>query len=186
MIAFFALIENEEQRRFLERLYLDHGREMLAVAYAVLSDHGLAEDAVHNAFLYVASCRLDELERRSEPERRRFLLIAAKHRALNRLKRNRFEIPTDPADSVLNALKPEDDGALDALARKLERRELENRLAELPMIYRDTLYLSFFLGLDGMEIARVTETAPQTVYKRIERGKKLLRELLERGGERDE
>lgn len=184
MIAFFAFIENEEKRHFCERLYLDYGREMLAVAYAVLSDHGLAEDAVHNAFLYVASCRLDELERRSEPERRHFLLIAAKHRALNRLKRNRFEIPTDPGDTVLTVGRPLDDGALDALAQKLERRELEERLTELPMIYRDTLYLSFFLGLDGGEIARVMDTEPPTVYKRIERGKRLLRELLERGGER--
>ena len=99
MISFFAFIENEDERRFCERLYLDYGREMLGVAFAVLSDHDLAEDAVHNAFVYAAG-RLDDLRRRSEPERKRFLMLAAKHRALNRLKKSRFEIPNDPSSAA--------------------------------------------------------------------------------------
>ena len=185
MISFFAFIENEDERHFCERLYLDYGREMLGVAFAVLSDHGLAEDAVHNAFVYAAG-RLDDLRRRSEPERKRFLMLAAKHRALNRLKKSRFEIPTDPSSAVLADKRETTDDALDLLIEKCGRTELENKLNELPAIYRDTLYLSFFLGLDGGEIAGLTETSPQAVWKRVQRGKKLLGELLEKGGESDE
>ena len=78
------------------------------------------------------------------------------------------------------------DDALESLIEKCGRAELEAKLNELPTIYRDTLYLRFFLGLDGGEIAGLTETSPQAVWKRVQRGKQLLGLLLERGGESDE
>jgi len=41
-----ASIENDEQRSFAEKLYLDHRQLMISIAYNILGNHDEAEDVL--------------------------------------------------------------------------------------------------------------------------------------------
>lgn len=56
MIALYlSLIDSDESKDKFEELYLKYRRQMKIIAFKILGDEGLAEDAVHNAFLKIIS-----------------------------------------------------------------------------------------------------------------------------------
>lgn len=54
MLEFLAFIDDENERRLFEMLYLSYRKQMQAVARSILSNDADAEDAVHDVFLKLA------------------------------------------------------------------------------------------------------------------------------------
>ena len=56
MIALYlSLIDSDESKDKFEEMYLKYRKQMKKTAFKILGDDGLAEDAVHNAFLKIIS-----------------------------------------------------------------------------------------------------------------------------------
>lgn len=51
----FATIKNEKKRGKLEELYIAQASSMYKVAYRILDDEYLAQDAVHEAFINISN-----------------------------------------------------------------------------------------------------------------------------------
>ncbi|MBI3721390.1 MAG: sigma-70 family RNA polymerase sigma factor [Fimbriimonas ginsengisoli] len=106
----------------------------------------------------------------------------------------RRENPIRKADRLSDMLSGHDgethelaipaDGPLpDDLAIQEEfRRELQSALAEIPEVYRTAIVLCDLEELSYFEIAQAQHTTVGTVRSRIHRGRKLLREILQRKG----
>ena len=180
MLPFLALIDDPEERSLCERLYSTYGDEMLRLAMAELDSPSDAEDVVHDVFVYIAKNAIGKLAQRSESRRRRYLLIATRHRSWNLAKKNNirpriYEEPVAEYERISNS------EFLRLISSADAAQEVEAALSELPPIYRDTLYLRFVDGYGGRDIARTLGISEAAVWKRLERGKKLLAELIERG-----
>ena len=55
MLIIFAAIQNKENRSRLEALYEEHASRMYKVAYRILNDEHLAQDAVQEAFINISN-----------------------------------------------------------------------------------------------------------------------------------
>ena len=179
MIAFLDLIDNAEQRSFCEELYVKHRSEMLKLAMSELDDAAEAEDIVHDVFVYVAKNSIGRLSRFSDAEIRFYLLIAARHRAINRRRKLDRLLPLD---SPSQKIRPElaDRSVFGILEQRESEAEAKALLSGLSPIYRDVMYLRYVQQLSGREIAGLLSIKESAVFKRIVRGKKLLAERLGR------
>jgi RNA polymerase sigma-70 factor (ECF subfamily) len=74
------------------------------------------------------------------------------------------------------------DEALFAACDGVDIEEITACFAELPTIYRDILSLYFFHEHNTAQISRLLDMKESTVSSRLNRGRKLLIELLERRG----
>jgi RNA polymerase sigma-70 factor (ECF subfamily) len=171
----FALDEHDEQKRF-ELLALPH----LAAAFNLArwlthNDHD-AEDVVQDAYLRA----LRFFGGFQGGEVRPWLLAIVRNTCMTWLERNRPQRPTISFDKATPALAADEPGPESQLDADANRNLVRHALAELPEEYREALVLREMEGMSYKEIAAVTGTAIGTVMSRLARGRKLLREKLER------
>ena len=148
----------------LETLYRTYRSVMLQRALSVLGDHALAEDAVHEAFIRIAR-HIGRFESLNSDERRYLCTTIVKNAALNML-RDRgaaVELPdTLPAATGNTELSMDIDAAINALDEE----------------HRHVVLLRLRYGFDTFETARLLGIKQGTVFSRLSRAKKILREAL--------
>ncbi|NLB20153.1 MAG: sigma-70 family RNA polymerase sigma factor [Clostridium sp.] len=60
-----------------------------------------------------------------------------------------------------------------------EEKEILELVLSLPNRYKNSIYLYYFEGFSTEEIARILGKAPSTIRTQLERGRKLLRTLIQ-------
>ena len=81
-----AAIESDDERNFMEKLYIKHHAAMCARARSILRSRADAEDAVQSAFVRLIA-RAGELKGREPAALRSYLMVCARNAALDRLRR---------------------------------------------------------------------------------------------------
>lgn len=129
-----------------------------------------AEDVFQTVFMkYVLSSAAFQ-----SPEHEKAWFIRVTLNACRDLLRSLFRRQTVPLEELLDL--PDDGGGE-------EDREVLGAVLELPVKYRDVVYLHYFEGYTAPEIGRLMRKNVNTVYSLLGRAKALLRERL--GGEED-
>jgi len=153
-------------------VYRSYGKLVYAVAYKVLGDRGLAEEATQQAFLkaWRAADSFD-LNRELGP----WLASIARRAAIDVYRREAVRV-TDPLDSVAPgdpalATEPEQATLYDAW-------EVRQAVEELPDDEQEIVRLQHFEGLTHVEIAQRIGVAVGTVKSRSFRAHKRLATLL--------
>lgn len=184
LIISTVLTEGDEDRLFLEGLYVRYQRQMIHVARSLLASSEDAEDCVQEVFLHLVRKGLPRLRQlANEEDLRNYLLKAAKNAALTQLRRNRhdkqFREEAERAESArVSELSNED--FLETICRHTEYEACLHAIQALPPVYRDVLYQRFVLDLTIPEIAALQGKKRETVKKQVVRGKKLLLKKLRR------
>lgn len=161
-----------DKNRFVE-IYETYRYLMMKVAYDVLQDRFLAEDAVHNAFVKIAD-KIGQLEKMQEADIKRYLIIVTKNAAIDiwrkRKIRSEKEVELDAAREQKLIMEKAESGidfeVLDAFQR-------------LPGIYSDVFLLKYAHFFENNQIAEALHITESTVRQRIARGKVLLKKELE-------
>jgi RNA polymerase sigma factor (sigma-70 family) len=154
-------------------VYSDYGRLVYAVAYRVLADRGLAEEATQQTFLkaWRAAGSLDE-GRDIAP----WLVSIARRAAIDVYRREAIR-PADslelvqPGDPALVSAPPSAEGVYDIW-------EVRRAVEELPAEEREIVRLQHFEGLTQGQIAQQLELPVGTVKSRSFRAHKRLASLL--------
>ena len=162
----------------LGQLFREHGRRALGLAYDVLGDHALAEDAVQDAFV-----SLWERAHLIEPGRGRVaaLLMTIVHRRAIDALRSRAQrgASGEPVEEAIDERAAELlDRVLDSLASERTRLHMRESLASLPAEQREAVELAYFRGLTHSEIASATSAPVGTVKSRLRLGLGKLRDSL--------
>ncbi len=185
-----AFIDNEDERRLFEVLYLSYREQMHSIAKSILLNDADAEDAVHDAFLKLAKKHMPTISRiEDERDRRNYLLKMTKNTSLN-MKRDRKPI-VDPYDQAVNAFAArnagiDDDTFINTLCNHIESKRVIEAINGLDPVYKEMLYYHFVLEMTIPQAARALGRKEQTVKKQLVRGKKLLLDMLKTdGGETD-
>jgi RNA polymerase sigma-70 factor (ECF subfamily) len=169
--ALVALMARSEEVALAE-LYDRFGRVAWGIAFRVLRDRALAEDAVQDAFLGAWRSAA-----RFAPERgsvRTWLLTLVHRRAVDlvrREERRRVEPESDQQGAA-------EGGADDDALLRLERERVQAALARLPDRERETLELAYYGGFTQSELAERLGTPIGTIKSRMFSGLAHLRELL--------
>jgi RNA polymerase sigma-70 factor (ECF subfamily) len=151
----------------LESLYINNRAPMYHRAYAVLRDRGLAEDAVHEAFVRISKC-VHRFEAIDKPHERQYLCVAiARNMALNILRKRD------------NAPLPIDERLADAQADVPLRLDLAAAISALDEGLFHVVVFRLRYGFGTAETARLMGITQGAVRQRLNRARKILKRELE-------
>lgn len=175
--VFLLLIENDEDRLFIEGVYLEYYRLMYAQALQITRNGEEAQDVVSDTMMALMK-KISLLRALPCNKLRAYVVTTVKHTAINlfhQKKRQRME-----SDVTIEELAGSDsvDGALLEQAG-VER--IKNAIALLPEREKAIMLMRYFRELTDEEIARETGLRPVSVRVHLSRARKHLAQLLEEG-----
>lgn len=175
---FLLLIENEEDRRFLESIYLEYHQLLYAQALKITRNGEEAQDVVSDALMALMK-KIDLLKTLPCNKLRAYMVITVKHTAIdlfNRKKRQRIDDGVTVEDLA---------GGGSVESRLLEQAGVEsikNAIASLPPREKAVMMMKYFRELSDEEIALETGLRAVSVRVHLSRARKHLGELLEERG----
>lgn len=170
LMMYLAMLGSEEDRERFTLLYQAHEKRLYAIALKVLGDPTRAEDATQQAWLQVLR-NWERVNALDWDAAAKYLAVAAKNAALDLLKKEKWNTSM-PED--WNPPAPEDG--------QEEYQRLVELILSLPEAYRRVLELKFVEEETNQEIARRMGLKESTVSTKIQRGRKLLLDAMEREG----
>lgn len=165
-------VQNGDQRAFEALVVADQPR-LYRLAYGILRDLQLAEDATQQALINIWR----DARRLRDPARYQ----AWSYRLLVRVcyaearQRSRWQ----PASDISTLDEPQ---AADAYLGVADRNQLERGFQRLSMDHRVVLALRFLLGMTPDEVAETLDLPRSTVYSRLQAAVKAMRAALEADG----
>ena len=169
-------LEGKDKQTRFESLAVPHlGAAYNFARWLTHNDHD-AEDVVQEAYLR-AFRFFDGFQ---GGDFRPWLLAIVRNTCMTWLQRNRRPHAAISLDKAAQAIAADDPGPDSQLLLDANRDLVQHALADLPVEYREALVLREMEGMSYKEIATVTGTAIGTVMSRLARGRKLLRDKLER------
>jgi RNA polymerase sigma factor (sigma-70 family) len=171
--ALIALLERGQEDALAE-LYDRYGQIAYSLAYRMLRNETLAEDAVQEAFLTVWRNAA-----RFVPERAKastWLLTIVHRRAVDLVRREERR-RTEPFTPSAEATSSEGSAA-DAAWLRLQRERVQDALRRLPDEQREALELAYYGGFTQSELAERLGQPLGTIKSRMFAGLARLRELL--------
>jgi RNA polymerase sigma factor (sigma-70 family) len=171
--ALVALLERGEEVA-LGELYDRYGRVAYGLAFRMLRNETLAEDAVQEAFLTIW-----RTASRFVPERAKastWLLTIVHRRAVDLVRREERR-RTEPLGPGAEAVAP-DSSAEDVVWLRLQRERVQQALRSLPDEQREAIELAYYGGFTQSELADRLGQPLGTIKSRMFAGLGRLREIL--------
>ncbi len=159
-----------------ELLYKTYCRSMLYMAYDLLHDHNLAEDAVQNAFLKILKY-MGQMEDIQGLRTKRFISIVVRCCAIDILRKHENKVfsldafeeePLAPCESQEEILCSDE-----------SYQDLLQAINQLDDRYRDVLFCRFVQKLSIKETAELLSISETNVGSRTHRAKQILKKKLE-------
>jgi RNA polymerase sigma-70 factor, ECF subfamily len=169
--ALIALVERAEEGALAE-LYDRFGRPAYSLAFRMLRDHALAEDAVQEAFLTVWRNASRFVPERSKAST--WLLTMVHHRAVDLVRREERR----RADSLEGVPEPLGESTEDTVWLRFERERVQAALRTLPDQQREAIELAYYGGFTQAELADRLDQPLGTIKSRMFAGLSRLREVL--------
>ena len=174
--ALLAIIATPDGGLALAELYDRYGKIAYGLAYRVLRDSALAEDAVQEAFITVWRTAGTYISERGKP--RTWLLTLVHRRAVDLVRREQRRRMPGPAEEPAPATPAAED---EATVRD-RRRAVQAALTQLPTDQRQALELAYYGGLTQTELAQQLGVPLGTVKSRMFAGLRRLGDLLREAG----
>jgi RNA polymerase sigma factor (sigma-70 family) len=174
--ALVALVARGHESALAE-LYDRLGRVAYGLAYRILRDEALAEDAVQEGFLGLWRTAASFVPERAKAST--WVLTLVHRRAVDLVRREERR----RADPLETAPVPEAVGgtAEDSALLRLERERVQAALRRLPDAQREAIELAYYGGFSQSELAERLGQPLGTIKSRMFAGLTRLRELLDEG-----
>ena len=175
LYIYLSALDTDEEKDYFEELYLKYRQKMYGIAYSILHNEQDSEDAVHQAFLKMADnfSKILKIPRQELPA---YIVIIIRNTSINIYNKNKKR-----SEHIVELR--DDQPALDIdFFENIDYEQLTKVISQLPDNYKDVLYLRYVNDLSCKEIAKMLDISVDSVYKRIERAKRSLKEALEEGG----
>lgn len=163
-------IGREEAYYELINLY---GNKLLKSCFLMIKDEKEAEDIVQETFM-----RVFKYIKNFKEESSLFTWIyrIAQNITKDKLKAQIITIPYD--DYIVDYNTPEK-----ITITNIDREQLRIQMDKLSFIYKQVLVLFYFDGLSIKEISEILDEKEGTIKSKLSRGRILLKDYLEKGGE---
>lgn len=170
-----VMTQSEDDRIKLEALYNTYGHRMYKLAYKILKDYHLAEDAVQMAFIKIIK-HLDKIKKIDCKETRAFLVIIIRSTAIDLYrKRDSEAVPLELFEETASS---DEESIDDKIVRAEMFAEAVEKIKVLPSQYADVIALRYFYHYSDQEIAELLGITVKNVWVRMHRAKQNLIKLL--------
>lgn len=163
-----GLLENKADKEAFEILYNKNNQKAYRIAYSILKNEAMSEDAVSEAFLNIAKS-FEKIHNLNSHKLDRYVVITIRNTALSMLKSEKMYI---------NAEKFEDDEQYFENADFLEYDHLQECIKKLSYTDQEILYLRFSLDLDYKQISAALNISNAASRQRLRYAKHKLKKLL--------
>ena len=177
MLIYLSLLDTAEERNKFEQLYNRYRYTMLYTANSILQDQGLAEDAVHGAFIRIAK-NFGKIGDVDSPRTRGFVVVVTKNVAITMYNRQKGIVITED-ESAINHVA---DSNADDIFSRISYESIVQQIISLPDIYKEVMYLCLVNEMKIKQVSQLLHLPEETVKKRLQRGRKVLAERLEKEG----
>ena len=166
----------EQDHARFESLAMPHLNAAYNLARWLTHDDHDAEDVVHESMIramrYIGSFRGDSA--------RAWLLQIVRNTTYSWLRENRSGevVALDDTDDAWQLAAPAADEPPALAMRKADRRQINDAIAALPVVYREALVLRELEDFSYAEIARIADVPVGTVMSRLARARALMRAAL--------
>lgn len=168
---------NRAQKHILlEQIYRQYSRLMYFIAYQILGDGYLAEDAVQTAFLKLERNRFS-VDSVTSSKTKSFIIIVIRNVAISIMKSKGQGVLACVDDDITD-IPDGETLPLDLVVKNESIDEIKNAIAGLDPKYSDILLLRYFSDYSTLEIASFFSISDELVRVRLHRAKKLLVEKL--------
>lgn len=168
------MAKRKNELHFVEHCFSLYEHKMYYIAYSVLHDVQLAEDAVQDAFVrLIRSGKV--FEDASSVECQRYIYTIIKNVSLNsyRKKKREAEIMYLADEKIMEQVKSEED---------IDGTNVEELMEGLPKKYTDVIEALVIENQPVGEVAARLDITEVNVRKRFERAKKMMKSRSERNG----
>ena len=186
-----ALDTPEQQQEAAARIFRQYENRMFSVAYDVVKNRQTAEDVVMETTEKILR-HIDDFMDLPDEKLKLKIIVCTRNTAIDVLRYDKKQKTAHLDPETLEWLAQMDDeekAGLDALAeedgnflREDEEELLTAYLQKLPEPYRDVFYLKYICDMRYDEIAETLEIPRNTVATRLNRGKQILRKMMEKEG----
>ena len=172
----------EEQEKF-DQLYNAYSKLMYYIAFDVLKDEGLAQDAVQDAFINISKS-FSKIKEKDCQELKGFIVVVIRRVAINmynKRKRNNvvsFEELYEKGILSKHGLK-EDSTFQNDFTKSAKDNKVVYYIRKLPEKYADIMLFYYVYGYTADEIAKMFDMNIATAYSYLSRGRKKLEKLLD-------
>ena len=166
------MINIEEDKRKFIILYEKYKQLMMKVAYDVLGDKYLAEDAVHESFIKIAR-NMNKIGDVDARETKRYLITITKNTTIDIYRKKKKQMKREVFIDELG----EGEIPCTYVETDLDNRILDI-LKNLPIKYRDVFLLKYSSKLENREIADLLDISQGTLRQRIARGKEIIQKAI--------
>lgn len=174
----FKFSSKDEEKSAIEKLYIKTNKVLYGYAYDILKDKGLAEDAVHEAFVRLEK-NLDKID---NPESRRtfnYLITIVENISKTMYVKRRREFAS-PLEDYSEKEENEFESADEVIIKREEYTLLHDAIDHLDEKYRKVMTLLYFYGMKEKEIAEELGISINNVGVRNHRAKIKIKEYIER------
>jgi RNA polymerase sigma-70 factor (ECF subfamily) len=166
-------LNNQERDRRLTIAIEQYGHYLIRLAYAFVKDEAKAEDIVQEVFIryYI---NLESFEARSSVKTYLYRITVNEcHNYFRSWAYRKIELSNLFGQLLVNKQTPEDEMLL-----KEENEHVAGVIENLPLKYREVLWLHYYAELSVVEIGVVLNCPANTVKTRLARARKRARVLL--------
>ena len=179
MLAFYlSILAQEVDRDAFAALYRRCKARALHLALGIVQERALAEDAVHEGFLYLAE-NYQRLSRKYDQGLDGYFFQCVECRAKNMVRNRKRERSLDHPENAFPVVDFENPERQAAAQERLE--QAVSAVQALPEKYRSVLELHC-TGWTVKEIAQAEGISEEAIQKRLERARKMVRKAV---GEND-
>ncbi|MBR1864150.1 MAG: sigma-70 family RNA polymerase sigma factor [Ruminococcus sp.] len=172
-ICLALLADSSDEESFTE-LYKNYREKVYKIAFRVLRNEQLAEDAASEAFIRLAK-NYDKIRSLEPPQLEYYVILASRSSALDMMRKEmKYMGNTEYNDELMLDNKSIED---------YDQFYLKECIKKLSFQDKEILYLKFNCELDYSAISNYKGITAAAARKRLQYAKEHLRKLLENGGE---
>lgn len=149
----------------IEKTVDDYGDMLFKLCFTILKNNSDAQDAVSEILIKFMTF---EKPFKSDEHKKAWLIRVATNLCKDMLRFNK----------VRNYVNIEE---INVYCREENEIQIVNELLGLPLKYRTVVYLFYIEGYKTVEIAKMLSISPETVRKRLQRGREMLKIEYEKG-----
>ncbi|MBG9838877.1 RNA polymerase factor sigma C [Bacillus anthracis] len=167
--------EIEDKENLIDEIMNKYGQEVLQLVYSYVNNKEVAEDLTQDIFV---KCYKSLHTYKGNSNLKTWLWRIAINHCKDHLKSwyNKKVIVTDDDFTYMEGQK---ESVEQTVIQNAEDRELASAVMNLPIKYREVIYLFYYEELSIKEIATVIEVKENTIKTRLKKAKELLKEGLE-------
>lgn len=169
MLKYISKSNDSESRILLNQIYIQFCDKMMAVAYTILQDRFDAEDAVHQAFIYIAE-NLDKFSHGDDQKTGSYIIKLTESRAIDILRQKQHKLV------ALEEIQ------LGKVQQYPGLSDVAYAMSQLPVRYRNVLIMRYAYGYEFEEIAKVMKLSKENARILVNRAKNKLEKICRKEG----